>query len=312
MYDRIHISDVWLERDPSWVVDSAGTPWVFNGQTYDAAKALDGDTGTFWNPQGTDRNYNNWYIVLDLTAPHTITRVAVNNYGDTDHDIAAFTLQKSQGGSPYNWEDVVTVTNVQGGTDQRQEFGEFQGTARYWRFLITETYSGWQPWLRELDFYGVTMGFSVRAQSYAYDDPGFLDGPYGETTYIVVDGQKSKIDEGLKRGHQVFVLNEQTGQVVNKADFDTYGDAEAATKMEAFLGNLAQGRIIVVVVHDSGEQAGGQSSLAPYGSTITRLGHRESYAMITKKGPKPSWFVEKRSALRAGPTIVEAFIPTGR
>eukprot|EP00058_Branchiostoma_floridae_P014821 XP_002600309.1 hypothetical protein BRAFLDRAFT_66811 [Branchiostoma floridae] len=145
---------VWLERDPSWVVNSTGTPWVFNGVTYDAAKALDGDTGTYWNPQDTGRNYNNWYIVLDLTAPHTITRVAVNNYGDTDHDTAAFTLQKSQGGSPYNWEDVVSVNTVQGGTDERQEFGGFQGTAQYWRFLITETHLGWQPFLTELDFYG--------------------------------------------------------------------------------------------------------------------------------------------------------------
>ncbi|XP_078594617.1 uncharacterized protein LOC144872403 isoform X2 [Branchiostoma floridae x Branchiostoma japonicum] len=145
---------VWLERDPSWVVDSAGTPLVINGVTYDAAKALDGDTGTYWNPGGMDRSYNNFFIVLDLTAPHTITRVAVNNYGDTTHDTAVFTLQKSQAGSPYNWEDVVTVTNVQGGTDRRQEFGGFRGTARYWRFLITETHSGWQPWLTELDFYG--------------------------------------------------------------------------------------------------------------------------------------------------------------
>ncbi|XP_035678077.1 uncharacterized protein LOC118416899 [Branchiostoma floridae] len=73
---------------------------------------------------------------------------------------------------------------------------------------------------------------------------------------------------------------------------------------------MKAGRIIVVVVHDSGDFTGGLSSvLAPYGSTITYLGRRESYAMITQKGPKPSWFVEKRSAKGAGPTTVEAFIP---
>eukprot|EP00058_Branchiostoma_floridae_P006705 XP_002592193.1 hypothetical protein BRAFLDRAFT_84619 [Branchiostoma floridae] len=110
----------WLERDPSWVVDSAGTPWVHKGWTFDAAKALDGNTGTYWNPQGTDRYYNNC------------------------------------------WEDVVTVTNVQGGTDERQEFGGFQGTARYWRFLITETNGGYQPWLRELDFYGVDLNLKTK------------------------------------------------------------------------------------------------------------------------------------------------------
>ncbi|XP_035681660.1 uncharacterized protein LOC118419400 [Branchiostoma floridae] len=159
-----------------------------------------------------------------------------------------------------------------------------------------------------------TKGFTVRAQSYAWEDPGFRDVPYNsrDLTYIVVGGQKSNIDEGLKRGHQVFILNEQTGQVVSKAAFDTWvhGDAEAATKMATFLGGAAEGRIIAVVVHDSGDFTGGLSSvLAPYGSTITYLGRRESYAMITQKGPKPSWFVEKRSAKGAGPTTVEAFIP---
>ncbi|XP_035698761.1 uncharacterized protein LOC118431627 [Branchiostoma floridae] len=144
--------EVWLTQDPSWVVDSAGTPRVHSGVTYDATKALDGDTVTYWNPQGID---NNRYIVLDLTAPQTLTSVAVNNYGDTGHDIAAFTLQNSQIGSPYSWDDVVSVDDVQGGTNQRQEFGGFQATARYWRFVITRTHSGDQPWLAELNFKGI-------------------------------------------------------------------------------------------------------------------------------------------------------------
>ncbi|XP_019621165.1 PREDICTED: IgGFc-binding protein-like [Branchiostoma belcheri] len=147
---------IWLRRDSSWVVDSTGTPWVDNGVTYDAAKALDGDTGTYWNVIDTGQNYNNWYIVLDIAAPQTLTRVAVNSHGDTTHDIAAFKLQSSQVGSPYSWEDVVSVDNVQGGTDQRQEFGGFQGTARYWRFVVTRTHGGWQPYLTELNLYSIS------------------------------------------------------------------------------------------------------------------------------------------------------------
>ncbi|KAI8493612.1 hypothetical protein Bbelb_285330 [Branchiostoma belcheri] len=148
------IAGGWLRGDPSWVADSAGTPWTNGGKTYDAAKALDGDTTTYWNPQNLARHYNNWYIVLDLKAPHTLSQIAINNFGDTDHDIKAFKLQKSQSGSPYNWEDVKSVGNVQGGTSERQEFGGFQGTARYWRFVITQTHAGWQPWLKGLGFYG--------------------------------------------------------------------------------------------------------------------------------------------------------------
>ncbi|CAH1253114.1 PKD1L3 [Branchiostoma lanceolatum] len=151
---QIHISGAWLSRDSSWVVDSAGTPWVNNGVTYNAAKALDGDTGTWWNPLGSV--YNNWYIILDLRAPQTLTHIAVNSFGDTTHDIVAFTLQKSQVGSPYNWEGVVSVTNVQVGTDQRQVFGGFHGTARYWKFVITRTHLGYQPYLTELNLFGIS------------------------------------------------------------------------------------------------------------------------------------------------------------
>ncbi|CAH1255652.1 TRPM2 [Branchiostoma lanceolatum] len=161
---------MWLVRDSSWVVESAGKPLVKNGVTYDEAKALDGNTETYWNPITGKEFTGNWYIVLDLSAPRTLTRIAVNNYGDTTHDIAAFTLQKSNVGSPYNWEDVVSVADVQGGTDQRQEFGGFQGTARYWRFVVTRTHSGWQPYLREVNLYGISTGqfgpWSVRPRRF--------------------------------------------------------------------------------------------------------------------------------------------------
>ncbi|XP_035674439.1 uncharacterized protein LOC118414482 isoform X3 [Branchiostoma floridae] len=148
----------WLRRDPSWVVSSAGTPWKNGGVTYDAAKALDGSTGTYWNPGETSRNYNNWYIVLDLKAPYTLSQIAINNFGDTTHDVKAFKLQKSQSGAQNSWEDVKSVGTVQGGTNRRQEFGGFQGTARYWRFVVTQTHSGWQPYLVEVDFYGSRAG----------------------------------------------------------------------------------------------------------------------------------------------------------
>jgi len=146
-------SPEWLAQDSSWVVDSSGTPWVSNGVTHDAAKALDGVAGTYWNPVGTDR-HSARHIVLDLKEPHTLTRIALNNFGNTVHDIKAFKLQKSTLWSPFHWEDVVSVTDVEVGTDRRQEFGGFKATARYWRFLITETSEGWQPRLRELNLYG--------------------------------------------------------------------------------------------------------------------------------------------------------------
>ncbi|KAI8500095.1 hypothetical protein Bbelb_224120 [Branchiostoma belcheri] len=188
----------WLTRHSSWVVSSAGTPHVDNGVTYDAAKVLDGDSATYWNPRGMGRNYNNWYIILDLTAPQTVTRIAVTNFGDTIHDIAAFRLQNSLSASPYTWEDVKVVGNVQGGTSQRQEFGGFQGTARYWRFVVTRTHSGWQPWLSELDFYGTsgTGSGDVRVSQCAGSTTNIARGRsaqqssqlYGKSAERAVDG----------------------------------------------------------------------------------------------------------------------------
>ncbi|XP_066265973.1 uncharacterized protein [Branchiostoma lanceolatum] len=634
--------DAWLTRDTSWVVDA-------NGNGNDASEALDGDAGSYWNPVDLGQNYNNWYMVLNLAEPYTLTRIAVTSHGDTTHDVSAFKLQKSLVGSPYNWEDVVSVTNVQGGTRHRQELGGFHGTARHWRFLVTRTHSGWQPWLNELELYGIalepgkcyrsltfpepraagnyarldittpaglvaltacvqlrttntatgsvfsyasqqehneimlwnnggssynfiingiespstavnldildgkchmvcgtwesqdgrwaiyvdgieiasasglavghvirtpgvwilaqeqdsmggafdaeqaysgdlscfnvwdrvlspletvrlrqgnvfdwtsnawtlhgevsdsdnlcdvnvalgktafqtstvqpasfavdgntntyppcthttqeanpswwvdlgqsylidrvaifnrqdccsrrlnpfnihigdsdrvstnpkcggdhqidlnqpmiqveckgmrgryvgvrlpssyqilslcevqvfiaTKGYTVRAQSSGFEDPGFVYD--GDSTYIVSNGEESRINGGVsqERGNQVFILNERTGEVINKTAFDTHGGgAAAAGRMETFLEGVAEGRIIVIVVHDTG---GTPVDLAPYGSTITQPGLRESYAMITQKGTTPSWFVEKKSARGTGPTIVEAFILSG-
>ncbi|CAH1248776.1 LPA [Branchiostoma lanceolatum] len=150
-----------VTQDSSWAMNSTGTPYVNDGVICDAGKALDGDIETYWNPVCTARYQNNWLIVLDLAAPITLTSIAVIHWGHTNHDIAKFRLQKSEAVCPYNWEDVVYITDVQGGTDQHQQFGGFQETARYWRFVVTRTHTGWQPWLNELYLYPITTHCQV-------------------------------------------------------------------------------------------------------------------------------------------------------
>ncbi|XP_035682444.1 cubilin homolog [Branchiostoma floridae] len=143
----------WLPSRGSWIVDQT--------QTYDnnrANRLFDVNDATYWNPVGpyitAPRYHNRWFFAMDLTVPHTLTRIRFKNYGDTTHDIRVFKLQMSQVGSPYDWDDVKSVTDVQAGTTAFQEFGSFQGTARYWKFLVTRTHEGYQPWAREVDFYG--------------------------------------------------------------------------------------------------------------------------------------------------------------
>ncbi|KAI8513889.1 hypothetical protein Bbelb_082130 [Branchiostoma belcheri] len=234
---------IWLRRDSSWVVDSTGTPWVDNGVTYDAAKALDGDTGTYWNVIDTGQNYNNWYIVLDIAAPQTLTRVAVNSQGDTTHDIAAFKLQSSQVGSPYSWEDVVSVDNVQGGTDQRQEFGGFQGTARYWRFVVTRTHGGWQPYLTELNLYSISPGIWLRRDSsWVVDSTGtpWVDNGVTYDAAKALDGDTGTnwnvIDTSQNYNNWYIVLDIAAPQTLTRVAVNSQGDTThdiAAFKLQS-------------------------------------------------------------------------------
>ncbi|XP_078671402.1 uncharacterized protein LOC144911398 [Branchiostoma floridae x Branchiostoma belcheri] len=147
-------------------------------------------------------------------------------------------------------------------------------------------------------------GFTVWVQSCAYEDPGF-----GRCTYISSNGQVSQIENEILRGHLVFILNEQTGEVLDKAVFDTWGGyggggRAAAQRLTTYLQGVKEERIIAIAVHDTSNT---YVDLTPYGSTLT-YGNRESFAMITQKGRTPTWFVEKKSPRGAGPTVVEAYI----
>eukprot|EP00058_Branchiostoma_floridae_P028526 XP_002614017.1 hypothetical protein BRAFLDRAFT_67399 [Branchiostoma floridae] len=147
----------WLERKSSWL-------WHYAGlivRNVEAKKVFDGDTETYWEPTLLEPT-----IMMDLRSPHTLTRVAVNNFGDTCHDIAAFKLQKNKPSRKhflnlFNWVDVVSVTDVKAGTKHRQEFGGFQETEQNWRFLVTKTHSCGNtqtnlPRLTELNFYTIS------------------------------------------------------------------------------------------------------------------------------------------------------------
>ncbi|XP_066290427.1 apolipoprotein(a)-like [Branchiostoma lanceolatum] len=155
-WERCDIPDCgeWLARDQSWAVGSSGTTYSLGGLTFDAGKVLDGDTDTFWNPDGLERYYNNWYVVLDLRVPYSLFRIGIANFGDAVHDIKSFTLQKSASGDPYSWQSVTSADDIVAGTNERQERGGFAATARYWRLIISRTHTGWQPWLLELELYG--------------------------------------------------------------------------------------------------------------------------------------------------------------
>ncbi|KAI8483084.1 hypothetical protein Bbelb_392400 [Branchiostoma belcheri] len=213
---------VRLASDPSWVVDSTG-------RLRDAANALDGNIRTYWNSEDTSRYHNNWYIILDLRAPTTLIRIGVNNYGDTTHDTAAFRLQKSLVGTPYSWEDVTSVGNVQAGTDQSQVFGEFRETARYWKFVVTRTHEGYQPWLSELNLYRISaaqrqQNFMVRVGPRQEESSRLNEQCGGAYMDTPLDGQTIELDcDPPISGRYVSILLVEPSDALTLCEVEVYG-----------------------------------------------------------------------------------------
>ncbi|XP_066285823.1 uncharacterized protein [Branchiostoma lanceolatum] len=146
----------WLTLNASWVAETSGAPYSSGGVTYDAAAALDGSSATYWRPQYSSSG--GYWLILDLQAPHTVSRFRFSGPGDIDHDVRAFALQASQTGSPYLWHDVVNVTYI--ASDRSTEarvYSGFSVTARFWQFRVTETHASppdGPPFITEIGFYG--------------------------------------------------------------------------------------------------------------------------------------------------------------
>ncbi|XP_035674688.1 uncharacterized protein LOC118414621 [Branchiostoma floridae] len=151
----------WLDMKTVRVVGQSGYPHASGGVTYGAEKTVDGNVGTWWNAQGTNRWHNNWYIAYDLGAPFTVTKVALINFGDSAHDVKKFQMLKSERKMPWSWSFAMSAINVRDSTDALQEFGGFRETAQYWLFIVKETHSGYQPWLKEVQFHGFTTVVNV-------------------------------------------------------------------------------------------------------------------------------------------------------
>ncbi|KAI8503826.1 hypothetical protein Bbelb_187970 [Branchiostoma belcheri] len=164
----------WIAVQGGWILDSIGQ---------NAAYAVaDSSRGSIWNAGGQNQYYNNWYIVMDFQlsdpdavdtsevshhihiesghtvdlegVPHTVQHLRLINYGDLYHDIMSFRLETSPTAEPYQWTEVYFTDTAQVEHSIPQIFSGFSGSGRYWRFTATETYEGWQPWLKDLKFHG--------------------------------------------------------------------------------------------------------------------------------------------------------------
>ncbi|CAL4065511.1 unnamed protein product [Meganyctiphanes norvegica] len=103
----------------------------------------------YWNP-----NPKPWFVVFDLGKSHAVTSFQATNFGDTTHDMTAFKLESSE--DLESWTQVKTVDNVKTGTSGAQIF-KLSGTGRFWRFTVTATAEGFQPFLKRVAFFGFPM-----------------------------------------------------------------------------------------------------------------------------------------------------------
>ncbi|XP_035694513.1 uncharacterized protein LOC118428529, partial [Branchiostoma floridae] len=189
----------WLQCSPTWAIDASGTPYVRNGVTYGPGQVLDGNPNTYWNPQGTSRNFNRWYIIFNFGKRYRLWGFRLSHYGDTTHDIKKFQLQWSAGNNPYDWKDALTVDEATAGTNNDQYFYGFGGTGQYWRLYITRTHSGYQPNLKEIGFYGMEAGSGsggVKAPQCAGSTTNIARGKQVEQSSLAYGGNPDRAVDG--------------------------------------------------------------------------------------------------------------------
>jgi len=115
------------------------------------ANVVDGDLNTFWNPN-TVRYFNQWYITFELDQRYTVDGLKLRNYGDTTHDTTDFFLEASD--DQVTWQMAGRGTGVAPGYRDWQSFGHLLATGKYLRFTVTNTETGWQPYINEITFTG--------------------------------------------------------------------------------------------------------------------------------------------------------------
>ncbi|MDZ7338038.1 MAG: C25 family cysteine peptidase [candidate division KSB1 bacterium] len=119
------------------------------------------------------------------------------------------------------------------------------------------------------------------------------------------------------RGHNLVVVDHQTGRILDKKHFDTYASAADADSMAAYVERLPSGTIVLVAIADEGtvgmtERA--HSALQSLGSALTRqVGVRGSWALVGRKGATPGSVPEALAPAYSGPARLSEVIdfPSG-
>jgi len=114
-------------------------------------KAFDGDLTTFWNAAGTNSPPNQLdFIIFQTSSPVVSTQLGLVTYGDTTHDVKAFTF--SYGSSVSGPWTVAFTGTAQAGVKTWQAFPLTTDSKphAFWKFASASRYSQYQAYITEL------------------------------------------------------------------------------------------------------------------------------------------------------------------
>ena len=150
----------------------------------------------------------------------------------------------------------------------------------------------------------ISVELDITISSYGKSDPG-----YGGARSFKVNG----VFTGTQVcGFNVLVLSHINGKQLGAKGFDTYGEDDAGFKMVEFIEGFPNGSILLLAVMDSAHAKLSQQTkeyLYDLGSAgVASIHLRSSLALLTAKGKKPAWLVEKFAEKGKGPSIVTSHL----
>ncbi len=134
---------------------------------------------------------------------------------------------------------------------------------------------------------------------------GFLDGTFG----VVELNGFNVLNNSFSRGHSIVVIDTANYSVLSKRTFDLYNQAANADSIVAFINQIQNGMFVVVVVIDEGSNNFSSSARNAYSligaKEASKLGWRDSWAVIGKKGAPAGTALEMYKSSTTGKAIVE-------
>ena len=134
---------------------------------------------------------------------------------------------------------------------------------------------------------------------------GFLDGAFGNVELNGIN----VLSNTFGRGIRLVVLDTVNYLVADQKSFDVFGNANNADSIVSYINRIQSGMIVVVVIVDEGTNNLSSAARNAFGligaKDAGKLGYRDSWAVIGRKGTAAGTAIEMYKASTTGKAIVE-------